>query len=113
MATAVSAPAKTAVANEREIYGLSGDVKKDLLNYLDTIASARDFATMKSIQKLPVNPEVQLMDSENQEDVEIGVPLGLQDALRLINVARQAPFGKGEQTIFDTSFRNTWELNPN
>jgi hypothetical protein len=29
--------------------------------------------------------------------------LGLQDAQKLINVARQAPFGKGEQT---------WELDP-
>jgi len=53
------------------------------------------------------------LGSENQEEVEIGVPLGLQDAQELINVARQAPFGKGEQTIVDTSFRNTWELNPN
>jgi hypothetical protein len=109
----VSAPVKIAVANERKFYGLSGDVRKDLLNYLDTIASAGDFATMKSISKLPVDPEVRLKGSEDQEDVEIGVPLGLQDAQKLINAARQAPFGKGEQTIVDTSFRNTWELNPN
>lgn len=31
MTTAVSTPA-VAVANERNIYGLTGDVKKDLLN---------------------------------------------------------------------------------
>lgn len=112
MAMAVSAPSKVAVANERNIYGLTGDIKKDLLNYLDNIASAGDFATMKSLPQLSVNPEIRLLGSENQEEVEIGVPLGLQDAQRLINVARQAPFGKGEQTIVDTSFRNTWELNP-
>lgn len=47
MATAVSAPAKVAVANERNIYGLTDDVKKDLLDYLDNVASAGDFATMK------------------------------------------------------------------
>ena len=113
MATAVSAPAKIAVANERDIYGLSGDVKKDLLIYLDNIANAGDFATMKSIPELSVDPKVRLLGSENREEFEIGVPLGLQDAQKLINVARQAPFGKGEQTIVDTSFRNTWELNPN
>ena len=113
MAMAVSASAKVAVASEREIYGLTGDVKKDLSNYLDNIASAGDFATMKFFPDLPVNPEIRLLGSENQEGVEIGVPLGLQDAQKLINVARQAPFGKGEQTIVDTSFRNTWELNPN
>jgi len=112
MAMAVSASAKVAVASEREIYGLTGDVKKDLSNYLDNIASAGDFATMKFFPDLPVNPEIRLLGSENQEGVEIGVPLGLQDAQKLINVARQAPFGKGEQTIVDTSFRNTWELNP-
>lgn len=112
MATAVSGPAKFAVAKEREIYGLTGDVKKDLLNYLDNIANAGDFATMKSIPELVVNPVVRLLCSEHQDEVEIGVPLGLQDAQKLINVARQAPFGKGEQTIVDTSFRNTWELNP-
>jgi hypothetical protein len=112
MAMAASAPAKIAIANERDIYGLSGDVKKDLLNYLDNIATAGDFATMRSIPELSVNPEVRLLGSENQKEVEISVPLGLQDAQKLINVARQAPFGKGEQTIVDTSFRNTWELNP-
>jgi hypothetical protein len=58
MATAVSASAKVAIAKEREIYGLTGDVKKDLLNYLDNIASAGDFATMESIPELSVNPEV-------------------------------------------------------
>ena len=60
MAMAVSAPVKVAVANEREIYGLTGDVKKDLLNYLDNIASAGDFATIKSFSELSVNPEIRL-----------------------------------------------------
>lgn len=67
---------------------------------------------MKSLPQLSVNPEIRLLGSENQEEVEIGVPLCLQDAQKLINVARQAPFGKGGRTIVDTSFRNTWELNP-
>ncbi|KAH0157794.1 hypothetical protein KCU67_g7769, partial [Aureobasidium melanogenum] len=112
MAAVASASANAAVASERDVYGLSGNIKKDLLNYLDNIASSGDFATMKSFSKLSVNPHVRLFGADSQEEVEIGIPLVLQDAQKLIKVARQAPFGKGEQTIVDTSFRNTWELNP-
>lgn len=112
MAAVASASANAAVASERDVYGLSGNIKKDLLNYLDNIASSGDFATMKSFSKLSVSPHVRLLGADGQEEVEIGIPLGLQDAQKLIKVARQAPFGKGEQTILDTSFRNTWELYP-
>ncbi|CAD0022613.1 unnamed protein product, partial [Aureobasidium pullulans] len=112
MATAASAPAVTDVARERDVYGLSGDVKKDLLDYLDNIASSGDFATMKSIPNLSVDPDVRLLGKGDQEDCKIEAPLGLQDAQKLINAARQAPFGKGEKTLVDTTFRNTWELDP-
>jgi hypothetical protein len=112
MATAESSPAKLAVMNEREIYDLTGDVKKDLLNYLDNITSDGDFATTQSIPRLPVNPEIRLLGSESQEEVDIGVPLGLQDAQTLINASRQATFGRGNQTIVDTSIHRTWELTP-
>ncbi|TIA58332.1 hypothetical protein D6C83_03620 [Aureobasidium pullulans] len=112
MATAASAPAVTDVARERDVYGLSGDVKKDLLDYLDNIASSGDFATMKSMPNLSVDPDVRLLGKGDQEDCKIEAPLGLQDAQKLINATRQAPFGKGERTIVDTTFRNTWELDP-
>lgn len=112
MATAASAPAVTDVARERDVYGLSGDVKKDLMDYLDNIASSGDFATMKSMPNLSVDPDVRLLGKGDQEDCKIEAPLGLQDAQKLINAARQAPFGKGERTIVDTTFRNTWELDP-
>ncbi|CAD0011379.1 unnamed protein product, partial [Aureobasidium pullulans] len=72
------------------------------MDYLDNIASSGDFATTKSMPNLSVDPDY----------CEIEVPLGLQDAQKLINAARQAPFGKGEKTIVDTTFRNTWELDP-
>jgi len=112
MATAASAPAVTDVARERDVYGLSGDVKKDLMDYLDNIASSGDFATMKSMPNLSVDPDVRILGKGDQEDCKIEAPLGLQDAQKLINAARQAPFGKGEKTIVDTTFRNTWELDP-
>jgi hypothetical protein len=107
MATVVSGSAKLAVVNEFEFYGLSGDVKKDLLNYLDNVASAGDFATMEPLPEVFVNPNSRLLRDANQEEVEIGIPLSLQDAQKLINAAHQA-----EHAITDTSLPNPWELDP-
>ena len=41
----------------------------------------------------------------------IGLPLSEHDAQRLAGSCHQAPFGKGSETVIDTSVRNTWELN--
>ncbi|KAK4215753.1 hypothetical protein QBC37DRAFT_386003 [Rhypophila decipiens] len=41
---------------------------------------------------------------------DISIPLQEDQARQLINKARQAPFGKGSDTVVDTSIRNTWEL---
>jgi hypothetical protein len=40
----------------------------------------------------------------------ISVPLQEEQARQLIAQSRQAPYGKGSETIVDTSVRNTWEL---
>lgn len=40
----------------------------------------------------------------------VAVPLQEEQARQLIAQCRQAPFGKGSETIVDTSVRNTWEL---
>jgi hypothetical protein len=53
MATAESSPAKLAVMNEREIYDLTGDVKKDLLNYLDNITSDGDSRQCNQFRDFP------------------------------------------------------------
>lgn len=37
-------------------------------------------------------------------------PLQEEAARRLIEKARQSPYGKGSETFVDTSVRNTWEL---
>lgn len=39
-----------------------------------------------------------------------GNPLYDRDVQLLKQKARQAPFGKGEDTIVDTAVRNTWEI---
>ena len=41
----------------------------------------------------------------------IGLPLSTRDAVELGKFCHQAPFGKGSETIVDTTVRNTWELN--
>jgi hypothetical protein len=42
----------------------------------------------------------------------ISMPLGEAQAQAIIAQSRQAPYGKGNQTLVDTSVRNTWELDP-
>nr|XP_018914094.1 PREDICTED: uncharacterized protein LOC109042013 [Bemisia tabaci] len=43
----------------------------------------------------------------------VGLPLSKDDAQKIISQARQSPFGKGEETVIDTSVRKSWELNTN
>lgn len=43
----------------------------------------------------------------------ISLPLCEQGTTKLRQACHQAPFGKGRETIVDTSVRNTWELNAN
>lgn len=42
----------------------------------------------------------------------ISFPLTEQDAKLIENVATQAPFGKGTETVVDTTIRDTFEINP-
>ena len=45
-------------------------------------------------------------------EVILGLPLSDGQAKAIIDCATQAPFGRGEQTIVDTSIRRTWQLSP-
>ncbi len=40
----------------------------------------------------------------------IGLPVSPVEAARIITACNQAPYGKGTQTIVDTSVRKVWEL---
>jgi len=42
----------------------------------------------------------------------IGFPLSDRDAKLIETVATQAPFGKGTETVVDTTVRDTFEINP-
>ena len=45
-------------------------------------------------------------------DLFLGLPLCKAQASDLIELASRAPFGRGEETIVDTSVRCTWQLSP-
>lgn len=42
----------------------------------------------------------------------IGLPLTVSQAKQLKKVCQQAPYGKGEETVVDTSVRRVWQLTP-
>ena len=49
---------------------------------------------------------------KGNEPMDIGLPLQSDQAKKLRELARQAPFGKGMQTIVDVNVRNVLELDP-
>lgn len=78
----------------------------EVLNAVEGIQSTGDFATFHpSTTATP--PGVTVNDIG-----QISMPLKEDQARQLIDKARLAPFGKGSETIVDTTVRNTWELNP-
>lgn len=42
----------------------------------------------------------------------MGVPVSAADARRLIKLASQAPYGRGDETIVDTNVRRVWQVEP-
>ncbi|THX79990.1 hypothetical protein D6D04_04863 [Aureobasidium pullulans] len=113
-ATASNPPAMPVAGDDylaKEIEMLSTDLREEFRTYLDEITAAGQFATMRKLETI-VKPEVKLLGMEGAPDQEIATPLGSRDASKLIEAAHQAPFGRGEETIVDTSVRNTWELSP-
>ena len=54
-------------------------------------------------------PAISLIGEAN---TMLGLPLCEAQAKHLIEIASRAPFGRGEETIVDTSVRCTWQLSP-
>ena len=79
------------------------NLKTEILNCLQNLKGSGKFATIGS---LPFTlPGLCINEKE-----EISFPLSENEAKKLIDFAQQAPFGKGSETIIDTSVRNTWEI---
>jgi hypothetical protein len=82
----------------------SVDLQSELLAALDAVQSSGTFASFGTFPSL--NLEVYL------HDIGAILPLDESQARQLIGKSHQAPYGKGSETIVDTSVRDTWELNP-
>lgn len=72
---------------------------------LDEIKSPAPFASFCELDTI-TDPQIYVGDHG-----PIGLPLSNDDAQVIIRASHQAPFGKGSETIVDSSVRNTWELN--
>ncbi|PTB66811.1 hypothetical protein BBK36DRAFT_1118102 [Trichoderma citrinoviride] len=79
--------------------------KQQLLNCLNGIVSSGDFAVSRQYQTF-ANPGLRIAGSE----AVIPLPLTDRDAETIRGACREAPFGRGDQTLVDTSVRKTWEL---
>lgn len=97
------------VQSELSHQALPFDLRDDMLKALDSITSSGTFANAHKLgYKLGwIIPGLVV------EDVgPIDLPLRETQAKQMIAKARHAPYGKGSETIVDTSVRNTWELDP-
>ena len=84
------------------------DLATGLCEALDDIKVSATFACSKAIKMTAVEP----LDIEVNGVGPVKLPLSEEQAKQLIVQSRQAPFGRGCDTIVDTSIRNTWELDP-
>ena len=83
----------------------SADPKVNLLEVLASLGESASFCAEGSLNPVLPGLEVEGLG-------EIGVPVSAADAKRLISKASQAPFGRGEETVVDTSVRRVWQLEP-
>lgn len=77
--------------------------KKELQETIDEIETCGEFAVKKQYSQY-ANPGIQI-----GEDL-VALPLSPAQVPLIREASRQAPFGRGEETLVDTSVRNTWEL---
>ncbi|RYP23854.1 hypothetical protein DL765_000931 [Monosporascus sp. GIB2] len=77
--------------------------KAELLRSLKAIKTRGDFACQINRESF-VNPGLEAAGSL------IPLPLIARDAEAIKSHSQQAPFGRGDQTLVDTSVRKTWEL---
>ncbi|KAJ3458590.1 hypothetical protein MRS44_012699 [Fusarium solani] len=81
------------------------DLKDELLQAIENIQVDGTFASSSAVNRLSAGVFVHGVG-------DIATPLSEFQACQMIAKAHQAPYGKGSDTIVDTSVRNTWELDP-
>ncbi|KAK4102920.1 hypothetical protein N658DRAFT_522894 [Parathielavia hyrcaniae] len=82
-------------------------VLTDICDELDEIEAAGSFASFAALKVTAVTETLGLFVHGVGD---VNVPLQEEQARQLIAQSRQAPFGKGSDTVVDMSVRNTWEL---
>jgi hypothetical protein len=81
-------------------------LKDEIFNVLSTTKGPSSFACGGALEDTQ-NPGLYLEGHGG-----IGLPLSRNDAQIIISKSEQSPFGKGSETIVDTSIRKSWQLNP-
>ncbi len=81
------------------------DVMQELQVLLDGLGESIEFATSGTLTPVLPGLEVEGVGA-------IRTPISPSDAKRLIAHASQAPYGRGEETVVDTSVRNVWQIEP-
>src|SRR4051794_9736402 len=80
-------------------------VLNQLCKVLESLGESSQFSTAGSLT--PVLPGLEVEGTGH-----VGIPIAPGDAQRLIAQASQAPYGRGEETLVDTSVRRVWQLEP-
>lgn len=78
---------------------LPGQIKSNIRKALDGIQSSGDFAYFESVED-SVNPGLHISDLGL-----IGLPPSNRDLAAIVDVCHRSPFGKGTETLVDTSVR--------
>ncbi len=89
-----------------EGWRLKKSMKENITHALAAIEGPTSFAHGKALKET-TNPGLFL-----HEYGTIGLPLSQNDAKTIISKAQQSPFGKGTETIVDTTVRKSWQLDP-
>lgn len=80
------------------------EFKSALLDCLDDVQHEGTYSAFHHAHTY-VNPGLHIANYGS-----VGLPLATRDAEAISRICRQSPFGKGDQTVIDTSVRKTWEL---
>jgi hypothetical protein len=81
-------------------------LREGLDECLSNIKADGSFALFEPLYN-PPNPGLRLKNGGLT-----GLPLSDRDAQAIVAASHEAPFGKGEETLVDTSVRKTWEISP-
>ncbi|MEO1451065.1 MAG: 2OG-Fe(II) oxygenase, partial [Bacteroidota bacterium] len=78
-------------------------IDESLFTFLNQIKGSGTFLMQNKVEQIIPGLEIKGMGP-------VSFPLTAHSIQPLIEVAHQAPFGKGADTLVDTSVRNTWEI---